>query len=54
MDFDSIEDLDIDSMVEEINREQEQKKQDEEQQQRESLGKVGYSFTPSRLCGSLG
>ena len=47
--FDSIEDLDIDSMVEEINREQEQKKQDEEQQQRESLGKVGYSFTPSRL-----
>ena len=49
VDFDSIEDLDIDSMVEEINREQEQKKQDEEQQQRESLGKVGYSFTPSRL-----
>lgn len=48
VDFDSIEDLDIDSMVEEINREQEQKKQDEEQQQRESLGKVGYSFTPSR------
>ena len=54
VDFDSIEDLDIDSMVEEINREQEQKKQDEEQQQRESLGKVGYSFTPSRLCGSVG
>lgn len=54
VDFDSIEDLDIDSMVEEINREQEQKKQDEEQQQRESLGKVGYSFAPSRLCGSLG
>lgn len=48
VDFDSIEDLDIDSMVEEINREQEQKKQDEEKQQRESLGKVGYSFTPSR------
>ena len=53
VDFDSIEDLDIDSMVEEINREQEQKKQDEEQQQRESLGKVGYSFTPSRTLRSL-
>ena len=48
VDFESIGELDIDTMIEEMNREVEEKNRSVEKQQRDSLGQVGYSFTLSR------